>query len=213
MGIRFMVVLAGLAWQCCAIQINVDTVFTSNGTRFTIKNTSNVDTVYIDSVYVHNLSPLMVCTEIGFQDSVSQRFEIIYKVRTINDSMFVAASTYRMSIAPRDSLVLTNAGVGSCLMCVGVQARNYGDQCILKATFVPNKGAKDSVVFIGPRISGGTKFKTHSNLPVFGKGTAAMKLYDLSGRCIDKMTGRKTGVYIATYGRQGALLIKLMMRD
>jgi hypothetical protein len=49
--------------------------------------------------------------------------------------------------------------------------------------------------------------------PVLNKATGAMKLYDLSGRRIDKMTGRKTGVYIATYGRQGALIKKLVIRD
>jgi len=39
-----------------------------------------------------------------------------------------------------------------------------------------------------------------------------MKLYDLSGRCVDKLSVRKYGVYIATYG-QGNLVKKLMIGD
>jgi hypothetical protein len=117
-----------------------------------------------------------------------------------------------MSIAPRDSLVLVNTMIGSCIWCVGVQASNDLDQCILKATFVPNIGARDSLILIGPRISSGTKLKSGSILPVLAKQTAPMKLYDLSGRCVDKLSVRKYGVYIATYG-QGNLVKKLMIGD
>jgi len=94
-----------------------------------------------------------------------------------------------------------------------VKAGGYADQCILKTMFVPNSGARDSMVLIGPRVSGGTKYKVHSRLPMLDKDAGPMKLYDLSGRCIDKMKVRRTGVYIATYGPQGVLSKKLMIRD
>jgi hypothetical protein len=225
MGVRFMVVLAGLVWQCFAIQINVDTVFTSSfpwrmpdsGARFTIRNTNSVDTIYIDTVYIRKLSSLIGCNEISFQDSVSQSGNAIRsRMITINnnDTVYVSRPDSPILIPPHDSLIMIHTIVGNCLWCTGIQAANYSsDQCVLKATFIPSKGARDSVVFIGPKVSMGTKFKTHSNLPMLGKGTTAMKLYDLSGRYIDKAAGRKTGVYIETYGRQGALIKKLMIRD
>jgi len=198
-----------LAWQCWAIQINVDTLLTSSSpydptAHLTIKNTDNVDTIYIDSICVCKLSPFVVCNQIGFQDSAHLCcLDIISPTGTINDSCYVAASY--LSIAPHDSLVLRNIIVGNCLNCTGVQASNYSDQCILKAIFIPNKGARDSVVLIGPRISGGTKFKTSSNLPVLARQSATLKLYDLSGRCVDRMTGKKTGIFIATCGGQVGL--------
>ena len=227
MGIRFMVVLAGLAWQCCAIQINVDTVFTysypwrmpDSGARFTIRNISTVDTVSIDTVYIRKLSPLLGCDEIGFVDSASQGINAIrseFGIKKIinNDTFYVSRPDNPILIAPSNSRVLIDVIVGNCLWCVGIQAGNYSsDQCVLKATFVPSKGARDSVVFIGPKISMGTKFKPHANLPVPAKETATMKLYDLSGRCVDKMTIRKNGVYIAAYGRHADVMIKLMIGD
>ena len=218
--------LMALAWQCWAIEISVDTLLTSSSpydatAHLTIKNTNTVDTVYIDSIYVCKLSPFIVCNQIGFQDAAHDCcLDIISPapLPPINDSCYVATkilgygSSYLMSIAPHDSLVLRNVVVGSCLNCSGVRASSYSDQCILKATFVPNKGARDSVVFIGPRITGGTKFKAQSNVVVPEKSASPMKLYDLSGRCVDKLSVRKHGVFIATYGH-GNLVRKLMISD
>jgi hypothetical protein len=85
------------------------------------------------------------------------------------------------------------------------------DQCVLKATFVPNKGARDSAVFIGPKITMGTIYQSRSHSSVLGKKNTAMKLFDLSGRYVGKTASRKPGVYIASYGRQGGLAKRVMV--
>jgi len=56
------------------------------------------------------------------------------------------------------------------------------------------------------------KFKSQTKVPAFARQPVPVKLYDLSGRCIDKLSVRKFGVYIATYG-QGNLVKKLMVGD
>jgi len=89
--------------------------------------------------------------------------------------------------------------------------QSASDQCILKATFIPNKGAKDSIVFVGPGslAEQSPRFDQDS---CFWQGVFVMRLYDLSGRCVDKMSVRKCGVYISTYG-QGILEKKVMFSD
>jgi|GEM_PF-5023030 hypothetical protein len=53
--VMWPVLLMALAWQCWAIEISPDTVFTSSnfmgdtGAQFSIKNVSAVDTVFIDT--------------------------------------------------------------------------------------------------------------------------------------------------------------------
>jgi hypothetical protein len=129
-----------------------------------------------------------------------------------HDSTFLSRLATPLSIPPKGSLVLIRAVVGNCLYCVGVNNPIASDQCILKATFIPNKGAKDSIVFVGPRLTGGTKSPIRSKTVVSGKASSSMRLYDLSGRCVDKMSVRKCGVYISTYG-QGILEKKVMFSD
>jgi len=159
----------------------------------------------------------MVCTQIAFKDSGPQGncsfYNFTQGTYRTTDGFAVSMLLCPLVIVPHDSMILTGAMVGSCLLCTEVQARSYSDQCIIKAIFIPNKGARDSAVFIGPRISGGTKFATTSKVISSDKVTSAMKLYDLSGRCVDKMTGRKHGVYIATYGRQGVLTKKILISN
>lgn len=225
MGIRFLGILAALAWQCCAIEIKVDTVFTKGyplsgadtGARFTIRNTSTIDTVSIDTVYLRKLSPLLGCDEIGFVDSASHGINAIrsgYKRIIDNDTFFVSRPDNPILIVPRNSRVLTNVMVGNCMWCTSVQAGNFStDQCVFKVMFVPNKGARDSVVLIGPKITMGTIYKSRSNPSVLGKRNSAMKLYDLSGRNIDIKSSRKPGVYIATYGRQADFSKKVLVNE
>ena len=220
MRIKFMVVLAGVAWQCCAIQINVDTVFTSAfsgtvpGTQFIIRNTSAIDTAFIDSIYMIT----KYASSITFGTAMHPYMYEFMPSTFINDSFSIATNefkspTCRLFLSPNDSLVLTNSYIA--VQVVGVQGSNYSVyDCFLKATFIPNIGARDSVVFIGPCNPTGTKFGTvQSKVPVLNRGTGTMKLYDLSGRHIDKMTVKKSSVYIATYGPQGALIKKLIIRD
>jgi hypothetical protein len=218
MGFRFLTVFAALAIQCFAIGINVDTVFTSNGagnpsSRFAIKNTSTTDTVYIDSVSIRKMSLPVACTEVGFEDSIKHKIYISEPRGNPNDTFSVSPLMTRLKIPPKDSLVFIRAMVGTCILCVNVQAGAYDDQCILKVTFIPNKGAKDSVVFIGPKITGGTKFPTRSNVPVSGKQSAAASIYDLSGRRIDKLAGMKHGVHIASHGLQGGSVKRVMVGE
>jgi hypothetical protein len=213
-----------LAWQCWGIEINVDTVFSAGPQGdttacFTIKNTSAIETVYVDSIYIYKLSPLVICSDIAFQDPAHVAFcvDVISPLKTTTDSVYIATKVWGcyssyLTIAPHDSLMLKNVQVGECLGCVGVQANSYNDQCILKAIFVPNNGARDSVVLIGPRISGGTKSPIRSKIVVSGKASSSMKLYDLSGRRIDKVSIRKSGVYISTYG-VGILEKKVIFGD
>jgi hypothetical protein len=218
-GIRFLGILAALAWQCCAIEIKVDTVFTTNhwnpNARFTIKNPSAVNIVFIDSVSIRNLSTTgMFCTQIEFLDSKNQRAIFSWPVGYKNDTSYASKLSYQIRIAPLDSLVLTNAVVGNCLGCVGILAGGYStDQCILKATFLPNSGARDSVVFIGPPITDEIKMMPHSKMSSLGKEISPVKLYDLSGRNIDIKSSRKPGVYIATYGRQADFSKKVLVSE
>jgi hypothetical protein len=210
-------VLLALAWQCRAIEITPSVVNTvsnfsaDTGARFTIKNTSAVDSITIDTVIIRKLSPTVECYQIGFTDSASGRMNSSYIVGSY-DSTFVSRLGTPLSIPPKGSLVLIRAMVGNCLYCVGIAGTSASDQCILEATFVPTKGARDSAIFIGPRLTGGTKSKIQSRAVVSGRLSSSMRLYDLSGRCVDKMSVRKSGVYISTYG-QGILEKRVMFGD
>jgi len=219
--------LLAFAWQCWAIEISPDTIFTSTnlsalntsgdtGPQLIIKNTSVVDTVFIDTMYFYRLSPSYFEGRITFNDTARHCPNTIYlPVSIINDSFFVATGTEyyncinskygnKIVIFPNDSLVLTNpiflvltTGV------LGKMGNVLPDQCVLKAIFVPNIGTRDSVILIGHQVSTGTKFKTiQSKVPIFSKGTGSPTFYDLSGRCIDKLSTRRHGVFIATYARE-----------
>lgn len=227
--------LMAVAWQCWAIQISPDTIFTSTNTgpfnssgdtgpQLIIKNTSVVDTVFIDTMYFCRLSPVLCGGDITFNDTAHRCPYAIYALM-INDSFFIATGTEfsncinqkygnKIVIFPHDSLVLTNPVLW--LLASAVLAKKEyisPGQCVLKAVFVPNIGSRDSVIFIGHEVGTGTKYKTiQSKAPVLDKGTGSPRLYDLSGRCIDKMTVRRTGVFIATCG-PGGLTKKILLSN
>jgi hypothetical protein len=221
------------AWQCWAIQISPDTIFTSTNTgtfnnsgdtgpQLIIKNANVVDTVFIDTMYFYRLSSNFFGGRITFNDT-AHRCQYTIDASFINDSFFIAAGTEyyncinskygnKIVIFPHDSVVLTNPILWFLATSVlGKEGGVLPYQCVLKVVFVPNIGTRDSAIFVGPEVSTGTKFKTiQSKMPVFSKEPGSPKLYDLSGRCIDKLSVRRHGVFIATYG-QGNLVKKLMI--
>ncbi|HUI93171.1 MAG TPA: hypothetical protein VLX68_13065 [Chitinivibrionales bacterium] len=171
MRIKFMVVLAGLAWQCCAIQISPDTVFTegsgvSTNGRFVIRNTNLFDTVFIDTIYtVDTVQSPLVQTVILFRDTTHQYTFLVYGSQA-------APIMPRLLLPPNDSQVLMNATLSSTIRVVSSKAKATVAPCIVKAIFVPSIGTKDTVVFIGPCNLTGTRFGTvQSKLPVLNKGT------------------------------------------
>jgi hypothetical protein len=230
----WLALLLSLAWQCPAIEITPDTVFTSSnesvdtGAKFIIKNTSQVDTIFVDTILFHRMSSVRFGGGIAFCDTAHH---YVYHVNPAmeNDSFFIATSSFywwitcsgnckvfdtrRLLLPPRDSLVLTNTTLRVLVSAVADKAANIlPDQCILKAIFVPNKGSRDSVIFVGPQIVDGIKQGVRSNVPKAVKQTSAIRFYDLSGRCVDKVSFRKSGVYISTYG-QGILEKKVMFGE
>lgn len=195
--------IMALSWQCWAIEINVDTVFTSStsnantGARFAIRNPS-ADTVSIYRIDIHNLSPLATCSALEFVDSADNIFNET-TMGTDSAGMVSTAPIIKMSIPPLDSLVLINTIINNCDACVCPPS--YGNGCVIKALFLPNEGTTDSVILIGPKPLNVRNFDSYSNLPLLSNQAGAKKLYDLSGRCIDRLSVRRYGVFIATYGK------------
>jgi hypothetical protein len=218
MDYRIAVFVAGLVWYCSAIEIDVDTVYTlyqpNAAAKLTIRNTSLTDSVYIDTLYVRDLSPIVNCDEIGFQSNARYglSYDEFYPVKYINDTFFISKpANSRLGIRQGDSLILDKIEIGGCLRCVGIKGAIYPEQCILKALFIPTRGSKDSVVFIGPRISGGTKFKSSPNRAAIAKAIAGVELYDLSGRRVANAKSMKRGVYLLISTRQGVVGKRLLI--
>jgi|GEM_PF-2883049 hypothetical protein len=207
-----LVTLCLLPCALFAIEIPQDTAFSCGGgycgpvppPRDTLAIVNSlVDTVTIDSIYLRQLAAT-VCPQIASDYSMNPPWGYFGYGTLHQDSVTVdkpMSPTWAIKIPP-GAVFVTHFVVGSCLWCVSVNGEQYADQCVIMATFFPSKGARDSVVLVGPRISGGTKYGVRASkssaLP-----NAGVTVFDCHGRLISSV--RRTGIYLITNGKNASL--------
>lgn len=208
-----LVITCLLPFAAGAIQIQQDTAFSCSGGNcgpfpppretLTIVNPSLTDTITIDSIYLRQLAPTL-CPQIASDWSRNIPWGYGGYGTLHQDSVIVdkpESPTWAIKIPPNSSFI-THFVVGSCLWCVSVNSAQYADQCVIMATFFPNKGARDSVVLIGPRISGGTK-DAAKTLNVSVLQDADIEVFDCHGRRVSSVN--RTGIYMITNGKYSSL--------
>jgi hypothetical protein len=199
-----------------AIEIPQDTVFSflryQCGDSLIITNTS-ADTITIDSIAIRQLSATTRCWEIAQQSTNSDTGNFIsyfwdymcYNCRANTSVTFGTASPFmhsnKIKIKPYSSSITNCVSVGNgCIYCVSTSEQP--DLCQLMATFIPNKGTRDSVVIVGQLINTSIKSIATQNIPA--KKGLNFKTFDLRGKIVGR-SERLSGVYILSDGRSSHL--------
>jgi hypothetical protein len=214
--IKSTFVFLSLYFCLSAIEIPQDTVFSFQrykcGDSLIITNTS-ADTITIDSIAIRQLSSTTRCWEIAQQSTNSDTGYfwnywwdyMCLNCRANTSATFGVASPFinskKITIKPFSSSITNCVSVGNgCIYCVSTGEQP--DQCQLMATFIPNKGTRDSVVIIGQLINTSIQSIAKQNIPA-RKGLN-FKTFDLRGKIVGR-SERLSGVYLCVDERSGHL--------